>query len=67
MPVSTESRFAVAELCRITGKRYPKLEAAFETLDAEGLRELVALCHDLDGSIRQAERRAATQPWRHGR
>jgi hypothetical protein len=66
MPVTQESRYAVAEIRRITGKQYPKLEAAFERLDAEGLRELVRLVHDLNGTVRQAERRAATQPWRRG-
>ena len=66
MPISTESRFAVAELHRLTGKRYPKLEAAFENLDAEGLRELVRLCHDLAHAVQQAERKGAMQPWRRG-
>lgn len=64
--MTQESRYAVAEIRRITGKQYPKLEAAFEGLDAEGLRELVRLVHDLNGTVRQAERRAATQPWRRG-
>ncbi len=66
MPVTSESRFAVAEIRRITGKRYPKLEAAFETLDVEGIRELVRLCHDLDHAVRQAERKGAREPWRRG-
>jgi len=64
MPISQESRFAVAEIRRLTGRQYPKLEAAFENLDAEGLRELVRLCHDLNGAVRQAERKGALQPWR---
>jgi hypothetical protein len=64
MPVTSESRFAVAELHRLTGKRYPKLEAAFEALDAEGLRELVRLCHDLDFAVQHAERKGAREPWR---
>jgi hypothetical protein len=64
MPPSTETRFAVAEIHRLTGKRYPKLEALFETLDGEGRQELVRLCRDLDGSVRQAERKAILQPWR---
>jgi len=65
MPVSQESRFAVAEIRRLTGKQYPKLEALWETLDAEGRRELVRLCHDLAGAVRQEGHRAAlTQPWR---
>ncbi len=67
MPVSQESRFAVAELRRLTGRQYPKLEAAFEHLEPEALRDLVRLCHDLDGTVRQAERKGATQPWRYGR
>jgi hypothetical protein len=62
--MSQESRFAVAEIRRLTGRQYPKLEAAFEHLDAEGLRELVRLCHDLNGAVRQAERKGALQPWR---
>lgn len=66
MPASTESRYAVAELHRLTGKRYPKLEAAFENLDAEGLRELVRLCHDLAFAVQQAERKGAREPWRRG-
>jgi len=66
MPVTSESRFAVAEIHRLTGKRYPKLEAAFEALDPEGLRELVRLCHDLDQAVRQAEHRGAREPWRRG-
>jgi hypothetical protein len=66
MPTN-ESRVAVAELRRITGKRYPKLEGAIEHLDAEAARELLQLTRDLDGAIHQAERRAATQPWRYGR
>lgn len=64
MPISTESRYAVDEIHRLTGRRYPKLEAAFENLDAEGLRELVRLCHDLDGASRQAASKAAREPWR---
>ena len=64
MPASNESRFAIAELHRLTGKRYPKLEAAFENLDPEGLRELVRLCHDLAHAIQQAERKGAMQPWK---
>jgi hypothetical protein len=64
MPSSTETRFAVAEIHRLTGKRYPKLEALFETLDGEGRQELVRFCRDLDGSVRQAERKAILQPWR---
>jgi hypothetical protein len=67
MAVSQESRYAVAELRRITGKHYPKLEAAFEAMDVEAQRELVRLCHDLQGEIRSAERKGATQPWRYGR
>lgn len=52
----------------MTGKRYPKLEAALEaTEDVETLREVVRLVHDVQGEIRSAERRAALQPWRHGR
>jgi hypothetical protein len=64
MLVSQESRFAVAELRRLTGKQYPKLEASFENLDAEGLRELVRLCHDLDFAVQQAARKGAREPWR---
>jgi len=66
MPTSTESRFAIATFHQITGKRYPKLEAAFENLDAEGLRELVRLCHDLSFAVQQAERKGAREPWRRG-
>ena len=66
MRASTESRFAIAEIHRLTGKRYPKLEAALENLDAEGLRELVRLCHDLGEAVRSAERKGAREPWRNG-
>ena len=62
--MTTESRFAIATLHQLTGKRYPKLEAAFENLDPEGLRELVRLCHDLSQAVQQAERKGAMQPWR---
>lgn len=64
MQVSTESRYAVATLNRLTGKRYPKLEAAFEALSVEGLQELVRLVHDIDDAVHQAERKAAREPWR---
>jgi hypothetical protein len=67
MPVTFESRFAVAERHRLTGKRYPRLEAAFEALEPDALRELVRLCHDLDQAVREAERKGARDPWRRGR
>ena len=44
-----------------------KLEAALDALDPEAQRELVRFMQDVDGAVRQAERRAAMQPWRHGR
>lgn len=62
--MTQETQFALAEITRLTGRRYPKLEAAFQALDAEGQRELVRLCHDLSGAVRQAERKGAQQPWR---
>ena len=65
MPQSQESRYAVAELRRLTGRQYPSLEAAFETLSPEALRDLVRLTHDLNGSVQQATRKGAREPWRH--
>ena len=66
MPVSNDSRYAVADIHRLTGKRYPKLEAVFDRLSTEEARELLNLCRDIDGVVRQKERRAAMEPWKHG-
>ena len=65
MPPTQESRFAVASLRRLTGKNYPKLEVSFETLEPEALRDLVRLVHDLEGSVQNATRKGAREPWRH--
>jgi hypothetical protein len=67
MARSTLSSSAIGDMRRLTGKNYPKLEAAFDALDPEGQRELVRFFSDIDHAVRQAERRAAMQPWRHGR
>lgn len=61
---SQESRFVIAELHRITGKRYPHLEAVVEKAGPVELRELVSLVHDLNGEIQKAKRNAILQPWR---
>jgi hypothetical protein len=65
--MTRESQVAVADLLRLTGKRYPKLEAALHALDAEAATELLRLTQDIGHEVRQAERKAAIQPWRHGR
>lgn len=64
MAVTQESRFAVAEIRRLTGKQYPKLEQAFEGLETEALRDLVRLCQDLNFAVRNAERKGAREPWK---
>lgn len=66
MARSRESEFACVSFRRMTGRQYPNLEAAFEELSPEALRELVRLVVDLDDSVRQAASRAAREPWRHG-
>jgi hypothetical protein len=65
MPPTQQSCFAVAEIRRLTGKAYPKLEATFETLDPEALRDLVRLTHDLNHAVHSAGRKGAREPWRH--
>ncbi len=64
MPRSQESDFARASFRRMTGRTYENLEATFENLSPEALRDLVRLVHDVEGSIRQTTARAAREPWR---
>lgn len=59
-----ESDFARASFRRLTGRQYPALEAAFEEMSPEALRDLVRLVHDVEGSVRQAANRARHEPWR---
>lgn len=61
---SQESDFARASFRRITGKQYPHLEAAFEELSPEALRDLVRLVRDVEGEVIQALRKGAREPWR---
>jgi len=58
------SHFALASFRRMTGRQYPQLEAAFENLSPEALRDLVRLVHDIEGVTRQAANRAARVPFR---
>ncbi len=64
---SFEVHQATCEIHRITGKRYPKLEAALANLDSESARDLLRLVRDINDEIQSARRQGALQPWRHGR
>ena len=64
MPRSQESDFARASLRRLTGKQFPALEAAFESLDPAALKDLVRFVHEVEGAVRAAERKGAREPWR---
>lgn len=66
MPRTQESQFALTSFRRLTGKQYPLLEAAYENLSPEALRDLVRLVHDVEFAVQQAKRNGAREPWRHG-
>ena len=50
-----------AEVARATGRRY---RIAFESLDAESLRELQRLLRDLEDERHRAVQQARLFPWR---
>jgi uncharacterized protein (DUF2252 family) len=63
--METHVQQAFAAFTRLTGKNYPELRKALETLTGQAAIDLVRLALDLDFAKRSSERRAALQPWRH--
>lgn len=56
-------QFALAELSRLTGKRYPALWKVLEALDGEAAQDLARVARDLSGELLQAKKRAGRMPW----
>jgi len=56
--------YALAELSRLTGKRYPALWKVLEALDGEAAQDLLRLARDVTTEVSAAKRRGAQQPWR---